>query len=302
MSSLGVTWYGGEPLLEIGAVEELSRFFIEIADAEKFDYSANMITNGTLLDEKTVELLLTLKVNHLQLTIDGPEGLHNRRRFYRSGKRESFADILGGLRLCAGKIPVGIRINVDKTNIHRYKELVELLTSEKLLGTQSGNTVSLGLVKDWTDCVSLDKRKMLSLEDFQFWLSDIRGYLAGLGFSQVKAFDFTPKVPCGTVSVANFLVTPKGGLKKCWIHATGPEGVVGDLKTGLDLNRAAAVKWTAYNPSQDDECAACSLLPVCAGGCPYDMLTKPERKAEHCKYMSRNVEDNLLRAAATKTS
>ena len=237
LSSLGVTWYGGEPLLEMRAVEDLSRFFIEMADADKIDYSANMITNGTLLDDTTIQILLALKVNHLQITNDGPEDLHNRRRFYRLGKRESFAAILGGIKRCAGKIPLGIRINVDKTNIHRYKELVDLLGSERLLGPHSGNTVSLGLVKDWTDCVGM-RSPMLSLEDFRLWMNDLSNYIAGHGFSQSKAIDFNPKVPCGAVCIANFLITPKGGSKKCWIHATGPGGMVGNLNTGLDLTQA----------------------------------------------------------------
>jgi len=297
LSSLGVTWYGGEPLLEMKAIEDLSRFFIAMADADKIDYSANMITNGTLLNDATIEMLMTLKVNHLQITIDGPEEQHNSRRIYRSGKRESFADVLGGLKRCAGKIPVGIRINVDKTNIHRYKELIDLLCTEKIIGPLSGNTISLGLVKDWTDCVSIDKHKMLSLDDFQHCINDFRSYLAGHGVSQEKGIDFTPKIPCGAVSIANFLITPKCGLKKCWIHATGPDDMVGDLNTGLDLTQAAAVKWTAYNPCLIDTCAACSLLPVCAGGCPYEMLTKPERREEHCRFMSRYVEDSLVAAA-----
>jgi uncharacterized protein len=301
LSSLGITWYGGEPLLEIHAIEDLSHFFIELADANKISYGASMVTNGTLLDDATIDILLKIKVHHLQVTIDGPEDLHNKRRFYRSGQRESYADILNGLKRCAGKIPVGIRINVDKTNISRYKELIDLLCSEKLLGPNSGNAVSLGLVKDWTDCVSMDRNNMLPLEDFQLWMNDLHDYMDKQGLSQKKAVDFTAKVPCGAVSITNFLVTPKGGLKKCWIHATGSAGLVGNLNTGLDLTRAVAVKWAAYDPTLNDKCVKCSLLPVCTGGCPYDMLTKPERKEEFCRFMSTYVESNLLIAAKSKT-
>src|ERR1035438_3616273 len=167
LTMLGVTWYGGEPLLEMQTIEDLSRYFMKLAEDDKIDYHANMITNGTLLDDAKIDLLRELKVNHLQITIDGPEEIHNQRRFYRSDRKSTFADILSGLKQCAGKISVGIRINVDKTNIDRYKKLIDQLGSEKLLGPGSGNSISLGLVKDWTELVGVERQEMVSLDEFR---------------------------------------------------------------------------------------------------------------------------------------
>ena len=300
LTMLGVTWYGGEPLLAMRTIEDLSRYFMKLAEDDKIDYHANMITNGTLLDDAKIDLLRELKVNHLQITIDGPEEIHNQRRFYRSGRRASFADILSGLKQCAGKISVGIRINVDKTNIDRYKKLIDQLGSEKLLGPGSGNSISLGLVKDWTELVGVERQKMLSLDDFQIKMNELCDYLTGLGFMTSKPDNFVPKNPCGALSISNFLITSKGDLKKCWIHATGTNGMVGNLDTGLDLTRAEAVKWTAFNPALDAKCSACSLLPVCAGGCPYEMLTQPERKETYCSYMSNYVQNGILTTVMSK--
>ncbi|MCB1036962.1 MAG: radical SAM protein, partial [Acidobacteria bacterium] len=286
LESLRVVWYGGEPLIGAKALERVSRKLIDLCDEHGIDYHAAIVTNGTLLSEKIVDLLLRCRVGHAQITLDGPAEVHDSRRPFRRTGGGTFERILKGLERLKGRIPASIRINVDRSNVDRYRELVDLLAGRGLLGVESGNTVALGLVKDWTDEVGVAREQLLSLVEFEHHLAELQQALAGEGLQEggLAEADFRPSPPCAAVNVLNYVVLPDGSLRKCWIHATLPDTEVGDLETGLDLSRPAAVEWTAFDPTRDPECAACRLLPVCAGGCPYERLTGREEKEIHCEY------------------
>ena len=172
LSSFGVTWYGGEPLLELGAIVDLSRHFINLCKERNIPYSANIITNGTLINENTVNALTKAKITTAQITLDGPPDVHNARRCFKSGESDSFGPIVAGIRFCQGYIPVNIRINIDNSNVAYYQDLVRFLLSERLLGPDSGNGVALGLVKQWTPEVGLAEDALLSLEAFRSFLAE----------------------------------------------------------------------------------------------------------------------------------
>lgn len=300
LSNLNVTWYGGEPLLQIGVIEKLSRFFIQECDKKNVRYNAKMITNGTLLTDNIVDILIQSKVTQLQVTIDGPEDVHNKRRYYKCGTKESFQDIIRGLKACQGNIPVNIRINVDYSNIEHFKELIDYLKINGLLGINSKNGVSLGLVKKWTANVKMDEKKMLSINEFGYKLEDLKNYLKKQQILSRDSYCFNPTTPCGVLNILNFLIMPNGELSKCWIHSTERDEVVGNLENGLDFSTNSTVTWTAYDPTLDNTCAKCSYLPVCAGGCPYDRLNNLIDKEEYCKFTRHSIHDNLVQVVKQK--
>ncbi len=71
ISRFSVSWYGGEPLLALDVIESLSARFIELCEKKEVAYGAGIITNGYLLNRDTIQLLNKLKVNFIQVTIDG---------------------------------------------------------------------------------------------------------------------------------------------------------------------------------------------------------------------------------------
>ncbi len=295
-SSFSVNWYGGEPLMVKWVIEELSRHFIEICDKNNIGYSARLISNGTLLDKETVDMLVRSRVGSAQISIDGPEDVHNARRFYRGGQKPSFKDIVEGLANCKGKIPAEIRINVDRTNIDRYKEFVDYLFDRGLLGPESGNTVSLGVVKLWSDDVGVKRSDLLSLVEFNVHSEELKRYLFEQGITENNPWAFMPSTPCISVNTSYFVILPTGDLKKCWIHPTIDGTEVGTLDKELDLSLPIAVEWTAYDPTLDPKCSTCVYLPICAGGCPYENMTKPEMKEQICAYHKHCVDVNVLKA------
>lgn len=312
LDHLSVTWFGGEPLLAKRAIKDLSKQFLDMARASGFTYGASIITNGTLLDAATADMLTESGVKSVQITVDGPPEVHNSRRFYAKGGAPSFDDVVMGIRNCRGKLPVAIRINVDQSNIRRYPELVDRMFSEGLLGSESGNVVSLGLVKKWTDIVETPEDDLITGREFERHLGELHAYVAQRAIADGQsactlsdrrddaaskaALRFSPKYPCAAIDRLNYVVMANGDLKKCWIHATVAGTEVGNVSQGIDLDRAVAVDWQAFDPTRDAECAECAYLPVCAGGCPYEMMERPAQKREHCNFIHRYTEHNVRAA------
>jgi len=79
-----ISFYGGEPLLNM----EVIRACVEHVRIKYNEYYKNIhfviSTNGTLLDDDIVHYLVDNKIG-LQISIDGPENVHNENRLFKNG-------------------------------------------------------------------------------------------------------------------------------------------------------------------------------------------------------------------------
>ncbi|HXS65540.1 MAG TPA: radical SAM protein, partial [Streptosporangiaceae bacterium] len=183
-SRVTVTWFGGEPLLALRVVRELSAQFTAAADAAGKPYTARMATNGSLLTKATLTMLhRDCRLDSVVITIDGPEELHDRRRIKRNGIG-SFHKTIAVLADVVRKkalpgLGIGIRINVDSENEDAVADLIVDLACFGLSGPQVdfqpmpvhswGNDVS---------SVELEGRRYAAMESQ--WLA-LAGRL-GIGF------------------------------------------------------------------------------------------------------------------------
>lgn len=122
----GVTWFGGEPLLRFAQLRRLSERFLAL-DFRR--YSASLITNGYLLDADKAALLDELAIREVQITLDGPEEVHDRRRTLVSGGG-TFRRILENIDVLFASGWTGrllLRVNVDRTNAEEYHRICEFL-------------------------------------------------------------------------------------------------------------------------------------------------------------------------------
>lgn len=56
---------------------------------DKFaSYSASIVTNGYLLTEKVAKQLKKLNIENVQITLDGPAYIHNKRRYLKASKNQ----------------------------------------------------------------------------------------------------------------------------------------------------------------------------------------------------------------------
>ena len=123
--ALGISWYGGEPLLGKDIIVRLSEKIINICDKRGIEYSADMVTNGYLLNRETaIEMKEKCKIDKVQITIDGLEDTHNNRRKLKKNSGSCFNEIIKNIDEINDILGVVIRINVDIDNINEIEKLI----------------------------------------------------------------------------------------------------------------------------------------------------------------------------------
>ena len=126
ITSLGIVWYGGEPLIAIDRIKSLNQKIQQL----NISYTSQIVTNGYFLDENVVNCLTDLKTKSIQITLDGSKEIHNSRRFLIGGG-ETFDKIIENIDIVAndtnwnGKVIV--RVNVDTTNNEEFVKVFNFL-------------------------------------------------------------------------------------------------------------------------------------------------------------------------------
>lgn len=98
ISSLSISWYGGEPLLTFNLIEKLTNDILNFYE-DSINYSASMVTNGYLLTPTITQKLVDLKINHIQITLNGDKSVHDSRRVL-ADKSGTFDTIIHNIKEC----------------------------------------------------------------------------------------------------------------------------------------------------------------------------------------------------------
>lgn len=258
--NLGITWYGGEPLLAFEQIQSIDRKLKEMGKT----YSASMITNGYLLRENVISRLNDLNIDFIQITLDGNKNTHDQRRYLknRKGTFDTILQNLDALMASDYKGVVRIRVNVDSRNEDEFIDVFELIKNR--YPDDYGNRIAIypGFVKG-------DEHPDVSCF-FDSW--DKGEFIAKtMRKHEVKALSIYPQKPpvgCTLTKRNAYVVGPDGELYKCWDDIGEESLVVGHIDSFTDWNMpliAEGMVAASYLDSQ--ECKECFYFPVCDGGC-----------------------------------
>src|SRR5512137_889015 len=109
-----LTLFGGEPLRDTPAHHDRIARFLDGARARGL--KAAVVTNGHDLGA-FVPTLAAGPVKEVQVTLDGPRSLHDRRRPHRDGAGTFDRIVVGVDALLAAGVPVNLRVVADKENL-----------------------------------------------------------------------------------------------------------------------------------------------------------------------------------------
>jgi uncharacterized protein len=261
--NIRIDFYGGEPLLSLELIKDISGKLKQLAEKKGLEYSFTFVTNGTLLTRKVAEELVALGLKGAKITIDGPKENHDLYRPFVSGKG-SFDIILKNIKDVSDLIQVQTGGNYTKDNYREFPGLLDLflaegLTPDKLsLVMFAPVTKTLGEYKmpEFSEgCNSIDEPWLVEAAQY------LREEILRRGFK-------TPKVAPAICMIENedfVVVNHDGTLYKCPAFI-GCEGLdVGDLQTGIrDFHESHKLDiW------KKDECLDCAYLPLCFGGCRF---------------------------------
>lgn len=304
LSYLAVSWFGGEPLYGLPAIEDLAPFFRDIAIEHSLPFHSDMTTNGYLLTPDVAEKLLSWGVLRFQITLDGTPENHNRNRPTRNGEPtfETIFRNLQEIKKRPEEYRMELRINFDQQNRSSLTDFVDLLGRE--FGGDPRFRLRVRPVGRWggSNDDNLDVCGFDEAQDITYQLIDQAGQ-RGLGnCDDVRdARPFGSKV-CYAARPYNFIIGADGQVMKCTVDLDKEDrNVVGrlDEEGVLHLDQSKVTLWTEPAYSSDPGCQKCVVLPVCQGiSCPLIRIT--ENKSP-CVPLRRNAKRDLLIADKFRT-
>ncbi|EJW13600.1 radical SAM domain protein [Rhodovulum sp. PH10] len=275
--TLRVTWYGGEPLVGWQNLVDTSERLIATCEAAGCGYSAEIVTNGTLLTADRARKLAALKVTQAQISLDGPPDIHDLRRIGRN-RKPTFAAVVEAIAAAAPCLRVAVRINVCRRVAPRVEEVLAILAARGLNRSVSVHLAPLrpapgaagsappaaaaGTAIDW-----LDDREVAALRVAFDDLLRRHGFpVHPTGLPQPRG------TACIADQDASFVIEPDGTVQKCDWTVGIAGAAVGRLGPGgIEFDEDIA-RWRDLDVPDDPECAACRFLPLCRGVCPLRRL------------------------------
>lgn len=291
--NLTVIWYGGEPLLKMDVIKEISNELKQFTDKNSKTYNAGVVTNGYLLTPSVSDILNELHVRLLQITLDGFEGSHNQRRKLINGS-PTFWKIVNNIDYASRFFDVSLRINVDEDNIAECQELLEWISLNRPKWfdqkknivpyvapiTKVHKDMSYNYFIARTDFGKIFKDHFMKYFTINsVWEKCIISGKDSYFFNQCCALErkawsgvFPNAMPnaCGVLSNNLITIDAEGNLFKCWDTVGVSDHAIGNVYEGL-VNSEWGNKWKSFELSPT--CEKCVFLPVCMGGCIRECIT-----------------------------
>jgi len=290
IQKIAIEWFGGEPLLKKNVIKEFSAFVLDICEKYNLEFKASIITNASLLDIKTWQLLAECKVFHVQVTIDGQEDSHNQVRFYGNGKG-SYDDIMNNLvNMPIDDFDVTIRINGDKVV---FQSITKLFQDFEIRGLwpQRARQIKFHWAPKFYNFLGHNQDKGMyytsyeyqkSRQDFEFirvayfneWAN--RSGLANkrLNFAYPSFASFY----CSTVESPNSLSIDDGGyIHKCYNTVNSKDKRIEHV-SDFDGKNPALDLYKHFDKTSQADCRTCKVLPICDEDCNMRFVSNAESK------------------------
>jgi uncharacterized protein len=282
LHTLRAMWYGGEPLANPAAIESLSRRFIEINRERGINYSASMISNGSLMDRAMAERLYALGLRSVQITLDGARADHDARRHYLSG-RGSYDRIIQNIRSWVYDFPIHIdmRVNIDERNRDGVVSLIDDLADQGLANLPNLRMYFAPVESITKGCHAIADKMMQKVQYGQLESMLVR-YAYERGLAELP---YPPSFMgiCSALRPFDFIVVPTGDVHKCWDTVSFPEKKVGsvfDMDALFSNPSLAQREWAEFNPFDNATCRSCKILPNCASFCAHKFVNAEETVGE----------------------
>lgn len=278
--------FGGEPLLP--ATETVVETLLRRA-GEK-GYAVQLVTNGTHL-ARFVSLfhLCEGAVKGAQITLDGPQPVHDVRRRWRDG-RGSFEDVVTGIEACFEHgIAVNLRVNLDSHNLPHLEAFAALLQERGWIG-QPGFRCQLAPVTDHLGTsgypflmtetqlvepvLDLWERRPELRRVLDFRLFRVLHHLTSVIEDQGRSATMPRFHYCEACRGDLYTFGPEGLVYVC-TESIGDRGnAVGRYAPRFRLSRKKLTRWHGRSVVTLTECQECSIATFCGGGCAYAALKR----------------------------
>lgn len=261
-----LSWFGGEPLTQPKVIEYVSSRLLKFCEENDIEYSSGITSNGALLTEDIIKMLMSYKINHYQIALDGDEEAHNRIK-YDENSRSSFALILNNISNL-------LRINKDAVLTLRLNYTLPMLRSRKLV-----TEISRYISHDHRNRLTVDLQKVWQINELSIPIKDLcnlQKELVENGFLLNTDHVFSM---CYVEKRHYNMFYYNGGVEKC--DKRPINALRGYIDSEGDIVWKESPTFQNYSLfSEDCICNDCKYYPVCYNGCP---ILREERIQEYGK-------------------
>ncbi|MEO5375358.1 MAG: radical SAM protein [Alphaproteobacteria bacterium] len=291
---LTVSWFGGEPLLSVAAIERLSPRLHKLCEDAEIPYGAVLTTNGVLLREDTVATLVRSRVSVLQVTVDVPNATKRDKK-----GRDTQETVLDNLVAAAAAAAVHLRINLTRDAPDEWDDLFDGLVRRGLHKTLK--SVNIANVYQPEHARADGVRSDVAHRTYVDVVRRQRHRARALGLPMHTSLSWQKPGGCAATAETAFTIDPDGFLFKCPEDAGWPERAFGSVFVDGPTNQANSLFWLTYDWFRHEQCRDCAVLPQCAGGCPHRRLFQPDLdRDDFCYWFLRgDLEGRILELATS---
>jgi len=272
--------FGGEPLINLN-VREIVDYILKLAKeygVEPYD----IVTNGVFLPEYA-DLIIRYEVKSIQVTIDGPQKIHNSRRPSLI-ETNPFGKIVTGISMLLKSgtdINIYVRTNVDKRNIKYLVDLAKFYmdkgwSNDKRFKPYLSPTQPYGCTHiaqyTLTDSEFLlrilelfrkhEEIKIFSIDSIMLY-RHIKDALIKGNFDRALSY-------CGATN-STYVFDLYGKIYLCMDAIGREQFVIGYYTPNLVVDYNTIKRW--HKPVLDKEkCARCSFALICRGNCNFHSI------------------------------
>jgi len=268
-----ITLFGGEPLPGSRQSFDFIAGFSKLCNVHNLPLA--IVTNGYRLSDY-LEILAHCEIKEIQVTLDGPEEIHNLRRPLKNGQG-TFGNIVKGIddALKAG-LPVNLRFVADRDNIGSLPELAEFCinrgwTDSPLFKTQLGRNYELHY------CQFQQSKLYSRLDLYKDLFKLIHEYPGILRFHKpayaVSKFLFengelpSPLFDSCPGCKTEWAFDYTGKIFSCTATVGKPGEELGTFYPKVQHNHQQIETWQQRDILSIKACNTCNLSLVCGGGC-----------------------------------
>ena len=300
-----ISLYGGEPLAK--ANRKIVEYIVEKGSNIGIPFFA--ITNAHDLNHY-MDLIGSNKISRLQITVDGPRKIHDRRRISLD-RASSYERVLANIETALRNTDVSImlRINLDKENAPYIMELLQELEQRGILDSPSLQVTASPVVGVGDLTIQYDELRELEMEvtgKYPRFKDSFTNREISVNKDILPALYFGEPVrrivtACGASSTSK-VFAPDGKIYSCLGCVGRSDQIIGTYNEEghINWNEKLLDEWKRTMLAYNMECLNCKYSFLCGGGCRRPPLPKETAAYIYdCDFYLNMFDDHLARVTET---
>lgn len=283
---LQISWFGGEPLLNMSCIKRMGIKLIEICNKLGVKYSSSIVTNGYLLNKRNIRELCEVGIDTFQVTIDGDEEIHDKQRVLINGRGtfETIFKNLCYLKTIEGQFNVVLRTNISKSMLGKMERYVNKM---RIFFDDDRFVAMFHPVVDF-ESMEHEVTDVEVMKEIKYAICN------GFVFAPVTAYLDSDASFCYGMKENHYVIDTNLEVSKCTV-VNEPYSIIGRIDNSGNLIENTYIKlWKGARISS--KCKNCDFYASCAGGaCPMYYLKRGEARC--MKYKSLEKKFEILKIA-----